>query len=142
LWSFEGIAPGETVDHGVFRLPELGGALSVSVFDARGNPINRAVLRAGAESDVAGLGPPQRMTTDPKGEARADDLATGPTQLQVRAASYGCWHGLIAVTPGTTTRLRVVLPDSALVRGRVEDPAGQPVAGAIVRAFAKGKFLS
>ncbi len=72
--------------------------------------------------------------TDEKGVARIDQLAPGSAGVNLAH----CGGGSAQVVAGTTTIHEVQIPAGLTLRGRVLDPDGRPVAGAILCLSAHG----
>jgi len=101
--------------------------------------------------DLAGADPARET-----GEARTDDAghyeatlllprAGAPVNLyaQVEAEGFAPGWAPLSIHPGATTRrsvCNVMLQKGAMISGRVVDPAGHPVAGAVVRLVQAGSF--
>ncbi|MEY2807207.1 MAG: hypothetical protein RIR65_1624 [Planctomycetota bacterium] len=89
-----------------------------------------------AERDLLERSQIETIETRTDGEGRYDfgDIQPGAARLCVRAAGFGPWYGTGETLPeGVETRLPdVVLDAGVVVRGKVVDPRGTPVAGATV----------
>jgi len=147
-------APEERTDLGEIELAP-GGAVSGVVIDALGAPVPNAEVvvadgrSSGAAADALagpalGLGRPTARSSA-GGAFRVDAAPTGPARVWARVGQ-GAWGvSDVASVPagGEVPGVRVELPatgDDAWIRGRVLDPAGAPVANAIVAYTESGRF--
>lgn len=135
--------PGETVELDLVLHPGAA-ALRGIAFDSDGQPIEGALVRisppgrspwvAEASSVSARAWAPVTRRTERNGEFAADGLPPGDLTVQVRARDHGTFRGELTVAAGSVGQVTATLPKQAIVTGRVTDPKGDPVVGAIVRA--------
>ncbi len=110
-----------------------GGNVSVEVVGADGAPVRgvRVERRAGGEGQAQGL-PSQGLETDASGRLRFEHLAAGLHRFRVAPVAAGTaeaeWS-VVSVSDRGDELLRLVLPSSARIHGRVTEQ-GLPLAGA------------
>ena len=73
-------------------------------------------------------------TRAPRGRFRIEDLPPGPAAVLARSAGFAPSIGSIVVEGGKEREARIGLLLEAQAAGRVVDAAGDPVAGAFVKA--------
>lgn len=108
-----------------------------TVMDSRGTPI------AGAEVIQhlsASTGPPLSTTTSEQGEFKFGNCSPGTIRLTIQAPGYSPLVRAVDVTSGLPP-VEVYLQRGGVLRGRVVDQAGDPIAGAAVSAE-RGSYLS
>ena len=120
-----------------------GGTLRGIVTGPDGEPVAGATVSAGdyASTDW-GMGrlrterwSPRAIKTDEDGGYAMAGLPAGDLQLRARAMGTPTWKGSVAILDGETTRADIALTAEAIVEGTVRNVKGEPVEGAIVRAF-------
>jgi hypothetical protein len=113
------------------------------VVDEAGRPVAGAEVRllpaegAGGSDRELRSGDAVRATSDKKGRFTIATLPAGRVDLDARAPGYVSTfiRGLtVAPGPGAFDLGRVILASGSRLEGWVEDPEGQPVEGAVVRA--------
>jgi hypothetical protein len=120
----------------ILRDLQMAGAVTVSgrVTRRSGEPVSRAAVAPVYPIGVLGL--TRSAFTSPEGEFTL--TSTPGTRLRIRAQVPGApatWSPLFDARPGTTVGgIEVVVAEAGSVESRVVDPAGRPVAGAIVTA--------
>lgn len=113
------LPPQGSVDVGDLRL-ERGRSVKGRVLDERGEPIDRADVRA------KGSGTGGYATTDPAGRFGLDTLPEGPVELEVSAKGFRAAKAMVA--PGQSA-VDLTLARGLTVSGRVIDEDGQPMRG-------------
>ncbi len=129
-------------------LDREGGAVVGSVADARGAPIENALVILGPEQPTRTEhrpdgsfrhGPPLfRVHTDERGAFRATALEAGALDVLVLARGFAPYRTEAAVAPGLEARIDVTLQPEARIVGRVVDAAGAAVVGAQVATLPIG----
>ncbi len=119
-----------------------GGAVEGIVMDgAARKPVTSFTVGCGEQialrsDDLAGKNPFSggRLFEDPQGRFRLEPLEPGKTRLHVSAPGFvpARTEGLEIVESETLRGVIVTLQPGGIVRGRVLDPFGAPVAGAMV----------
>jgi RNA polymerase sigma-70 factor (ECF subfamily) len=124
-------------------LTDRGGALAGRVLGPEGEPLSSAWVAVGQGKQSPGrLGPgmpevwtPISVACDSQGRFRAMGLAAGRHPVAVYAPGLPLWSGEAEVEAGRTTEIEIALALGVTVAGTVLDTRGEPVAGAVVRAF-------
>jgi len=124
-------------------LTDRGGALAGRVLGPDGEPSPNAWIAVGQGKQNPGrLGPgvpevwtPISVACDLQGRFRAMGLAAGRHPVAVYAPGLPLWSGEAEVEAGRTTEIEIALALGVTVAGSVLDTRGEPVAGALVRAF-------
>lgn len=119
----------------------VGASLAVQAVDAStGLPIEDFTFRADTGLAFAFLGAGEPTSHHPDGRARLDGLRVGEKNesatvgVSIAALGYAPWNSQAVVSRDRELDLGTVRLDPVpLLRVRVVDPAGQPVAGARVR---------
>ena len=113
-----------------------GGAVRGFVVDPTGKPVPGAVVIVGP-GEVAGIGGRDNLPpfggltrTDERGEFSVVGLAAGKQPIRVRGGHLAPWRGEVEVPASLTVTQRVELGPGAVLRGRVVEGAGKPVARA------------
>jgi len=130
------------------QLAEAGGGLRGRVFDPAGAPVPGAWVSAGKPvayfpNRDRGAGEvetwtPRSVRCDDEGRFRIDGLGLGAVPLAAHAEPYSIWNGTATVVAGAPAReLEIHLRHGFTVEGIVRDRAGMPVAGAVLRGFAR-----
>ena len=107
-----------------FTLVSVVGILRGTVRDQLGTPI------VGALVTLEGTG--RTDTTDSSGGYEFADVAPGDYEVTASAAGYYSSGTTARVLPGEVTVADITLYQETLLRGRVTDSAGTPIAGAFV----------
>ena len=125
-------------------LKDEGGALRGTVTGPGGEPVAGASVSLGAygEGDWHSPGDwfteawtPRVVLTDEQGRYAMEGLEVGLQPLRVRSAGLPVWKGEVEILAGRTAHMDAVLRQGVTVAGRVTNAQGEPVAGAVVRAF-------
>ncbi len=127
------------------ELTAEGGSLRGIVTGPDGEPIAGATVSAGAYAESSwGMTSgalrterwtPRTATTDGRGAYAMHGLPPGELPLRVRAPGLPIWKDEVEIRAGATARVDVALVASVTVEGTVRDVEGEPVEGAVVRAF-------
>jgi protocatechuate 3,4-dioxygenase beta subunit len=130
-----------------FVMRHKGGTLALVVLDAETRPVaGAAVVLSGYYRDTPGAnespeGYPlvavggRKLKTDAQGRALAEGLPPQWNRIEVVAAGFAPFLAWERVAPEGTQERTLVLTRGAVLRGRVHDRAGAPVAGAQVRLW-------
>ncbi len=120
------------------------GAIAGTVVDPRGSPVAGARVAVsswsslGVDDESLIAGDPE-VETDARGAFRIELRVMGAFNVEVEATSFRtATERAVQVLPGRETPLRIALEPAYVIRGRVVDAAGGPVAGARVAAQAVG----
>ena len=105
-----------------------GSKLSGSVRDEAGKPVVNAALFVGFDRYMSGA---VKSETDEQGNFTLKNLGLGENYLTVSAKGFAPQFLTVSVA-ASNAPLAVVLKPGQMVRGRVVDAAGQPLAGADV----------
>ena len=136
----DGLVPGKESDVGALVLPEAEAVVFGTIRDLQGAPVVGAVVRASGLMNPVDYDKTERMVvlsacpqaiTDEQGRYRLTDLAPGRHEISVHVRLDCVVHG-----PGVWQGEREWSPRVRAghgVRGRVLDPAGGPLANAVVR---------
>jgi protocatechuate 3,4-dioxygenase beta subunit len=112
--------------------PSDAGQTSIVVAVEAADGSGRAVADLPVHAFQAGSGPWGRRVegrTDPRGEARLDDLEPGSWVVRV---ALGASQAEVDLADGETVRVRFVLKPGVTVRGEVVGSNGLPIAGASI----------
>jgi protocatechuate 3,4-dioxygenase beta subunit len=102
------------------------------VVDEQGEPL------AGVDVDVWTWHPGNETVTDAEGRFRLDGFERR-MEIEVEFTKEGYSPSLYAAIPAGTDNWTIVLTQGTWIEGKVLDPAGNPAAGALVRAW-RGPF--
>ncbi len=103
-------------------------AITMHVVDVEGKPVEGATVIVDAErSNWA-----RSALTDKSGSASVQPYVTKTRRHMIRVIKQGMVPVEVRDLPGTPGPIRVVLSEAATFRGTVTDPAGKPLANAIV----------
>ncbi|MFL5263878.1 MAG: carboxypeptidase-like regulatory domain-containing protein, partial [Anaeromyxobacteraceae bacterium] len=114
------------------------------VVDPSGRPVAGAEVRVLATGTADGAAMPlaQRFTSDANGAF--EFTAPDGSELEARHASFGPGRARVDLAVRLARRVTIALAppgqgpaDALSIRGRVEDPDGQPAAGALVVAWSR-----
>jgi protocatechuate 3,4-dioxygenase beta subunit len=134
-----GVQPGRVSDVGRLVLPAAGVRVHGTVRDLEGKPVAGAAVRASGAMNPTEYDKVERMVvlddcptafTDPEGRYELTDVAPGRHELSVHV-NVDCVVHAPAELAGEVEWSPRVRAGNA-VRGRVLDPAGEPVAAAVV----------
>lgn len=121
-----------------------GGALTGRVVDGAGNGIAAATVAAGDSrrlfdhrnnGTTAEKWGPRTVRTGDDGAFLLAGLSPGKLPVEVQSAAYPLWRGECTIEAGETIELVVTMLPGVTVHGVVRGEDGNPLAGAIVRAF-------
>ena len=119
-----------------------GAGLRGRVVDQDDRPVGRARVRIPGIEGTRSVG----VWTDPAGEFTLEGLEPGPQLVEVDHRDYESKGLVLELEEGESHWVDVRLdprldrPQGARLAGRVVDATGQPVEGAVVRAFGDGAF--
>jgi len=119
------------------QLLAVQGRIVGSSLSADGQPVAgvrlefRALEAAGSRRPQR---PPQVGVSDEHGRFAIANLVPGEVCWTAHAAGHGGTHGRLALQPGQTSELQIVLPPPASLHGSVRAADGTPVAGARLEA--------
>jgi protocatechuate 3,4-dioxygenase beta subunit len=110
------------------------GVVAGAVSGPGGEPIEGATVTARLTGEGAGLAPPSAAgSSGPDGGYRIEGLPAGTFEVEAVADGFvPARAGAVVVSPGATASVDLRLAAGMAISGRVADPAGKPVAGAVV----------
>ncbi len=110
---------------------ERGLTVTGRVVDAAGRPIRGAEVVMG--HDRWGTNPPSGWT-DERGQFILENCDAGPTMVTVQARGFAPWIHEVRVVERTPPMEVTLTEPGAIIRGKVVDVQGRPVAGAFFTA--------
>lgn len=125
---------GKKFDDVVIDLTNTGG-LSGLIVDSAGRPVRATVLVEGKA-----LSRTHRATADGRGAWAVSELIAGPVSLRVKADGYRAVSVAANVVKGKVTAVeKIVMAQASGLFGRVLDPSGKGVPGAMIYFYRDGK---
>ncbi len=120
-----------------------GRSVSGTVQDDLGEPVDTfRVSATPADEGIFTDGGLSRVFRDPDGAFELEGLEDGDYEVLVRARGYASSRKVRVRSPHGGPPLRFALPRAVSVSGVVHDGAGEPVAGAVVKASHEGPGAS
>ncbi len=127
------VRAGETVSGVELRL-DSAAAVEGTVVDKRGNAIAGAMVFDGPLPDTWVRDRAAAATTDANGEFRIETMSPDATEIWAYHVDYLEGAAAVSLSPNSTNRVEIVLPDGGTVEGLVR-VGGAPKEGVYVNAY-------
>lgn len=148
LVDLERLEPRTTPARVELVLPEeSGGALSGRVFSPAGDPVAGACVVVGEQPDAnfmtldgttVDVWTPRTTWTDEEGRYSFAGLPVPEeplVALHCKAEGLAVWASTVRLVAGSEVARDITLQAGAVLQGRVTDAQGDPIAGAVIRAY-------